>query len=68
MPDLFEPDSAYTAAQKLKEVERELKFRRYVYPRRVAAEKMKQADADFQIAIFEAIEQDYRAKAREAAR
>lgn len=49
----------YTAAEKLKAVQRELEFRRYVYPRRVNAEKMTQRQADEQIAIFEAIALDY---------
>jgi hypothetical protein len=60
MADLFEPDEEYTTAQKLREVDREIGFRRYVYPRRVAAGKMKQDAADYQIAVFEAIAADYR--------
>lgn len=62
MPDLFEPNSEYTTAQKLKEVEREIAFRRHVYPRRVEAGKMKQEAADYQIAVFEAIATDLREK------
>ena len=45
--------------------EREVKQRRYVYPRRVADGKMTQALADRQIALMEAIAADYRAKADE---
>jgi hypothetical protein len=43
--------------------EREVKQRRYVYPRRVGDGKMTQALADRQIAIMEAIASDYRALA-----
>jgi len=53
----------FTAAGKLAAVERELGYRRRVYPRRVADEKMTQSMADKQIAIFEAIAADYRAAA-----
>lgn len=61
MADLFCSDE-FTPTEKLKAVEREVGFRRYVYPPRVAAGKMKQADADAQLAIMEAIAADYRAK------
>lgn len=54
---------AFTAAEKLAAVERELTYRRRVYARRVADEKMTQALADRQIALFEAIAADYRAAA-----
>lgn len=39
---------------------REVKQRRYVYPRRVAEGKMTQFFADLQIAAMEAIAEDYR--------
>lgn len=61
MSDLFCGDK-FTPADKLKSVERELKFRRQVFPRRVEANKMKQVDADREIAIFEAIADDYRGR------
>lgn len=51
----------FTAEQKRKAVERELAFRRRVYPRFVEQEKMTQKLADEQIAIFEAIRMDYSA-------
>lgn len=54
-------DHVFTNDQKLKAVERELSFRRRVYARRVADKKMTQSLADEQIAIFEAIQSDYRA-------
>ena len=54
---------AFTSAEKLAAVERELTYRRRVYARRVADEKMTQALADRQIALFEAIAADYRAAA-----
>ncbi len=65
MADLFEPDADYTSAQKLAAVEREVGYRKRVFARRVADGRMKQSEADFQIAIFEAIAADYRAKVKE---
>lgn len=56
-------ERVFTAAEKLKGVERELGYRRRVYARRVAAGQMTQQLADEQIAIFEAIADDYRALA-----
>lgn len=50
----------FTTADKLAAVEREIKQRRRVYPRLVAAEKMSQNFADEQIAVMEAIAADYR--------
>jgi chorismate mutase len=61
MADLFCGDE-FTPADKLKSVERELGYRRRVYARRVAEMKMRQGDADREIAIFEAIAADYRAR------
>jgi hypothetical protein len=49
-----------TPVEKLAAITRELGYRRYVYPRRVADGRMQQAAADRQIAIMEAIEADYR--------
>ncbi len=40
-------------------VERELSMRKRVYPRWIADGRMKQADADEQIRIMEAIRDDY---------
>ena len=51
----------FTAEQKRKAVERELTYRRRVYPRWVSDGKMTQQLADQQIAIFEAIRMDYTA-------
>ena len=59
--DLFCAEE-YTPADKLKAVERELSYRRHVFPRRVADGRMKQADADHQLAVFEAIRDDYKAQ------
>jgi len=50
----------FTAADKLAAVERELGYRRRVYQRQIAEEKMTRALADKQIALFEAIATDYR--------
>lgn len=52
-----------TAADKAECAEREVKQRRYVYPRRVADGKMTQAFADRQIAVMESIASDLRALA-----
>lgn len=54
----------FTNTEKLAGIERELRYRRRVYKNRVAAEKMTQALADEQIALFEAIAEDYRAHAQ----
>ena len=53
----------FTAEQKLKAVERELTYRSRVYPRRIEAGKMTQKLADEQVALFEAIRDDYAALA-----
>ena len=58
---------AYTAEQKRKAIQRELAYRIHVYPRRIEAGKMTQQLANEQIAIFEAILEDYR-KAEEGER
>ena len=52
----------YTDEDKLKAAEREVKMRRRVYPRWVADGKMTQVQADREIAIMEAIAEDYRPK------
>ena len=49
----------YSNQDKLRAIERELNFRRKVYPRWVADKKMSQKFADEQIAIFEDIADDY---------
>ena len=51
--------SNYTAEQKRKAVERELHYRRQVFPRRVQNKTMSRELMDSQIAIFEAILADY---------
>lgn len=53
----------FTARQKLDAVERELSFRRRVYARRVNEGKMSQAFMDEQVAVFEAIKEDYEKQA-----
>lgn len=50
----------FTADQKLKAVERELTYRRFVYQRRVETKAMTRQQADLQIALFEEIADDYR--------
>lgn len=52
----------FTDQQKREAADRELKFRRRVYARRVAEGKMKQEQADREIAVMAEIAEDYRAK------
>lgn len=47
------------AIEKLRAIERELGFRRTVYPRRVAENKMTQKQAAYQLSVMEAIRDDY---------
>lgn len=54
MPNLFDAREIPLHDQK-KEVARELRFRRYVYPPRVASRRMTQAKADQQIKTMEAV-------------
>lgn len=51
----------FTAAEKLAAVEREIGLRRHVYARRVDEGRMSRKLADAQIAVMEAIAEDYRA-------
>jgi hypothetical protein len=53
----------YSARDLAQAVERELGYRRRVFPRRVADGKMKQVDADRQIAMFEHIRDRFMAEA-----
>ena len=53
-------DRTFTATEKLAELKRELAFRRRVYGRLVESGGMKEADAEFRIAVMEAIANDYR--------
>lgn len=48
-----------TTAEKRACLEREIRMRRRVYPRRVAAGQMRQADADREIRVMSAILDDY---------
>lgn len=57
---------SYTAEQKHKAIERELHYRRRVFPRLVSQGKMTQGAAAEQIALFEAISADYAAQAAAA--
>lgn len=50
---------------KLKAIERELKYRRHVYPRLKSAGRMTETVMEKQIAIMEAIRDDYQAKVNE---
>jgi hypothetical protein len=54
----------FTDADKLKALMRECALRAAVYPGRVAAKKMKQADADRELAIMRQIAEDYREKSQ----
>lgn len=53
----------FTARQKQQALAREIGFRRRVYATRVVEGRMKQADADFQIGIFEEMEAEFRQRA-----
>lgn len=53
---------SFTAQEKLECAERELKYRRSVYARRVELGHMSAELADRQIALMEAIADDYRAQ------
>jgi hypothetical protein len=53
MPDPF------TRAELLREALREIGQRRRVYPRLISQGKLRQADADRQIALMQAIADDY---------
>lgn len=50
----------FTDKEKLAELKREIAFRRSVYGRLVASGGMKAAEAEFRIAVMEAIAADYR--------
>lgn len=50
---------SYTTEQKREAVQREIAYRRRVYPRLIDGGKMTREFADKQIAIFEEIERDY---------
>jgi hypothetical protein len=49
----------YTAREKMRAAQREVNYRRYVYPNRIAAGKMTQNAANEQIEIMQAIAYDY---------
>lgn len=57
-------DLPIPAIEKLRCIERELGFRRKVYPARVFDNKMTQRQADYQLRIMEAIRDDYLAKTK----
>jgi hypothetical protein len=48
-----------STADKIRVLQRELAIRRSVYPRQVAAHKMQQLEADYQIEVMAAILADY---------
>lgn len=52
----------FTNADKLAAVERELGYRRRVYPRQIDQGRMRSENAARQIAVFEAIAAEYREK------
>jgi len=61
MQDLLGPRT-FTPREKLEAVEREIKMRRKVYPRWIETGKMKRETAEREIAVMEAIAEDYRGK------
>lgn len=56
MPDLF-PDGPYQTPLRVQIdcVEREIRYRRHVYPRLVAKGRISQAKADYEIRVMEAV-------------
>lgn len=58
MADLF-AGAPISRDEKIGQLRREIKMRKSVYPRWVAAGKMKQEEADRGIMVFERILQDY---------
>lgn len=54
---------SYTDSEKLAAIERELKYRRHVYPRLIAEGRMTDGFAATQIQILQEIADDYRPKA-----
>jgi hypothetical protein len=55
----------YTTGNKIEALNRELKYRRRVYDRKVTDGSMTRQLADYQIAIFQAILVDYQMKQQE---
>ena len=49
----------FTAHEKLRAVRREIGWRKRVYPNRIESGRMDKKQADYEIAIMQAIEQDY---------
>jgi len=54
----------FTAQEKLKAIERELKYRRSVYGRMLLTNSITQEFADRQIKVFEEIAEDYQELAK----
>lgn len=54
----------FTQAEIVTALERELKQRRRVYPRLVAAMKMTEKEAAYQVAVFEQIRDEHAEKAK----
>ena len=50
---------AFTKKEKYEAIARELHYRKKCYPRWIATGKMRKEDAEYQIAIFNAIAADY---------
>lgn len=63
--DLSDPPflPSFTTEEKLAAVEREINIRKHVYPNRVLTRRMSKRFADEQIAVMQAIADDYREKA-----
>jgi hypothetical protein len=52
----------FTTLETLKGIRRELAMRNKVYPKWVEAGKMKQSTADYELAVLQAIHDDYQLK------
>lgn len=55
----------FSALDKQKEAEREVAMRKAVYPKWIAAGRMKQAEAEMRIACMAEIAEDYRRQTKE---
>lgn len=56
---IIEHKPQFSATDKMRAAQREVGYRRYVYPRRVSDGKMQQSKADEEIALMDEIARDY---------
>jgi len=56
----------FTHDQKIEALRREIRLRKWVYPKRVRAGKISQAEAAYEIGVMQAILDDYERQVEEA--